>query len=98
MHAVFLFGAIAYATLLAVVAFFVFFAAERAAGKLKTFGRALAVWICLLALIAALGAAVSPWLGVRAGSYGPGMMGGRYPGWMHQGPQLPPPASPSGAP
>ena len=43
------------ATFWAVIAFFVFLGASKAEGGLRTFGRVLGIWICVLALLIPLG-------------------------------------------
>jgi len=65
----FLMHALLSLTVAAVLAFFVLFAAEKAGGLLRTFGRVLGVWLLVLAVLGAAGAAMAP------------MMGGRYFGW-----------------
>lgn len=88
MHSFFIFGAVLHATALAVIAFFVFFAAARSEGRLATFGNLLGVWLAILALIALVFGAVMVANGGRMpGGYGYGyhMMGGSGWGWMHNG-------------
>lgn len=97
MHSFFIFGAVLHTTALAVIAFFVFFAAARSEGRLATFGNLLGVWLLILALIALVFGAVMLSNGGRMlGGYGygynmmgGGMMGGNGPGWgwMHNGQQ-----------
>jgi hypothetical protein len=52
-------------TIIAVLAFFVLFAAEKADGLIKIFGRVLGVWLLILAVLAAAGAAAAPMMGGR---------------------------------
>jgi len=87
MHSFFIFGAVLHATALAVIAFFVFFAAARSEGRLASFGNLLGVWLVILALIALIFGAVMVANGGRMGGYGYGMMGGNGSGWgwMHNG-------------
>ncbi|MGA2088750.1 MAG: hypothetical protein ABSG66_07515 [Stellaceae bacterium] len=79
-----------HATALLVVGFFVAFAAQRAEGCLKRFGRYLACWLYLLAAATiVLGAVLiyyhgaGGWMGYGGyghGGYGGGMMGGYHGG------------------
>jgi hypothetical protein len=80
MAAFLVFGAVLYATMLAVVAFFVLFAAARAEGRIRTFGNVLGVWVLVLAGLVLICAALAPFV---AGRYGPGMIGGAWYGRMH---------------
>lgn len=87
MHG-FLFG-LAHATLIAIVGFFVLFAASKASGLLKLVGNVLGLWLFALAVLAiAAGAIWGPSIG------GPGwrMMGYRH-GW-----EAPPGAAPAVTP
>jgi hypothetical protein len=52
-------------TVFAVLAFFVLFAAQKAEGLTRILGRALGVWLLILAFIAAIGAATAPMMGGR---------------------------------
>ena len=78
------------ATALAVVGYFILFAASRSQGLLKHLGNILGAWLMAIALIVLLASAFSPLLPGRVGGYG--MMGGR-PGWMH--PLVQPPTAPA---
>ena len=72
MHLIFFLGGLLHATLLAVVGFFVLFAASRATGIVKRIGDVLGWWLLLLALLAIVGGAflgpmvmhrMHPWMG-----------------------------------
>jgi hypothetical protein len=52
-------------TVFAVLAFFVLFAAQKAEGLTRILGRALGLWLLILALFAAIGAATAPMMGGR---------------------------------
>ena len=84
-----------HATLLLVAGFFVAFAAQRAEGCLKRFGRYLACWLYLLAAASiVLGAVFTYYHGTNWGYYGYGHgYGGGYGGMMgYHGGNYPAPA------
>ena len=81
MHMFPILGALLHGTALAVLSFFVLFAASKADGRIKSFGVILGTWLAILALIAVIGLSFMP----RTGPYGGmgyGMMQGSGPGWM----------------
>lgn len=88
-------GAVVHTTVLAVIAFFILFAAGKAEGFVAALGRILGYWVLLLAVLHLA-------VGVYGGMTGkppfpPGMHGG--PGWMHRfgppgGPMMQPPPPP----
>jgi hypothetical protein len=94
-----------HATALVVVGFFVAFAAQRAEGCLKRFGRYLACWLYLLAAATiVLGAVLTyyhgsaGWMGYGGyGGYGHGGYGGGMMGGYHGG-NYPAPAPDAGTP
>jgi hypothetical protein len=86
MHPFMLVGALLHATALAVLAFFIWFAAAHSAGRLKMFGVILGAWIALLAVAGIVMAVVWPGHG----------MGGHMHGWMSR--EGPPPAAASNTP
>ena len=90
MHGFFLIGlagGLLHATALAVIGFFVLFAASRATGALARLGQALGIWLFILAVLAIIGGAL---IGPRIGHFHHGMMG--HGGWG------PPPAAAPAAP
>lgn len=91
MHMHFLAGAILHATALAVLGFFVLFAAGKAGGIVKLVGTVLGWWLWILAVLAIVCALVCPGMGDKSGW----MKGGE--GWMH-GPDAAAPAKPEAAP
>jgi hypothetical protein len=77
---------VAHATLLAIIAFFVLFAASRATGWLKALGSALGIWVLILAVIALICAVAAPFIHVAPGrGFGPGMMPGMMNGQVMMG-------------
>jgi hypothetical protein len=86
MHAFFILLALLHATALAVIGFFVLFAASRSTGLLKTIGNMLGAWLFILALLAIVGAAFAPMMVHEP--WGGGMMGPYGHAWMHQGPPI----------
>ena len=75
MHSLFIFGVLLHATALAVIGFFVLFAAQRATGRVSSIGKLLGGWLFLLAALALL-------VGIYA------VAAGRIPGrgmWAHHG-------------
>ena len=84
MHSFFWVGAILHATAMAVVGFFVLFAAGKSGGLLRTIGNVLGIWLFILAVLALVGGAAAPMFG--GGSYGFPMMDRNHYGWMHQWP------------
>ena len=65
MHPMFIFGVLLHVTLLAVVAFFVLFAAQKAEGLVKLLGNVVGVWLLVLAALAILAGATAPMFGGR---------------------------------
>jgi hypothetical protein len=90
MHSLLIFGALLHATALAVIGFFVLFAADRSAGRVQTIGKLLGAWLFILAALVIIGAALALAFGCVPGS---GWMGrhhraimGSYPqGWTPPG-------------
>jgi hypothetical protein len=54
MHLLFIFGVLLHATALAVIGFFVLFAAERATGRVNSIGKLLGGWLFVLAALVLL--------------------------------------------
>ena len=84
MHIHFLAGAILHATAVAVIGFFVLFAAGKADGIVKLVGTLLGWWIWILAVLLVVCAVVCPTMGDHMGDHM-----GMHTGWMH--PMAPPP-------
>jgi ABC-type multidrug transport system permease subunit len=80
MHIHFLAGAILHATAVAVIGFFVLFAAGKADGIVKLVGTLLGWWIWILAVLLVVCAVFCPTMGDHMGM---------HTGWMH--PMAPPP-------
>ena len=80
MHPFFLVGAVLHATLVAVIAFFILFAAGKSGGLVKTLGNLLGVWVLIIAAIILVCGAVAQMSGKPA--FGMPMMGGHH-GCMH---------------
>jgi len=76
MHSFFLIGAIVHATFVAVIAFFILFAAGKSAGLVKTLGNLLGVWVLVIAVIMLV-------CGVMAQMSGKGMEMMGHHGWRH---------------
>lgn len=72
MHPFFIAGALLHATALAVASFFVFFAASKSSGWLKTFGNVLGGWLLIVAVAGIGFAAIAP----------TSMRSGYHHGWM----------------
>lgn len=94
-------GAVLHATVIAIFAFFILFAASKAEGFTALLGRLLGYWVLLIAILALAGGI---YFGVT-GKGPPDMWHGHPgPGWMHHwgppgGPMMqPPPPPPPGAP
>lgn len=98
MYPLLILGSLFPATALAVVGFFTLFAADRAAGRIRTIGKVLGVWLFILAGVAfvfgivASVAGPARW-GGGMGYYHERMMQRYHPGWM----QPPPPESAPGS-
>ena len=93
MHHFFILAGLLHATLLAVIGFFVLFAASRSEGLLKLVGNVLGIWLFVIAVLAIVG-------GVMGGPMhgGPmGWRGGHHAPWM-QSDQLAASAAPAVAP
>ena len=82
MHLFFVGAGLLHATALAVLGFFVLFAASRSAGLLKRFGYVLGWWLFILAVLALVA-------GVLLGP----MMAAHHHGWMAHGGWEPPSAA-----
>ena len=76
MHPLFLFGMIWHVTALAVLSFFVLFAASKAEGFVKLLGNVVGGWLLVLAALGIIGAATAPFVGGRP-------FGLPMGGWMH---------------
>ena len=89
--------AVLHATVIAVIAFFILFAASKAEGFVALLGRLLGYWVLVIAVVG-LGCGI--YFGMSGKPpFPPGMMGG-HSGWMHHwgpgGPMMqPPPAAPT---
>ena len=85
MHPFFLIGAVLHATAIAVIAFFILFAASRTEGMVRTLGNVLGAWVLILAVLAIAAAVAGPMLGLH-------MMDRMHPGcmqpWQHSGPPV----------
>ncbi len=77
MHVFFIVAGLLHATILAVVGFFVLFAASRAEGLVKRIGNILGAWLYILAALALIG-----WIVVAA--MGGAMLGHHMMGFHHQ--------------
>ena len=85
MHQMFILGGLLHATALAVVGFFVLFAASRSQGLLRTVGNVLGVWLFVLAVLAiVLGLVIGPRFGGGPMGFRM-MMGGHRSPWMQPG-------------
>jgi len=85
-------GAVLHATVIAIIAFFVLYAAGRSEGFTALLGRLLGYWVLLIAILALVG-------GIYCGMSGKGpadMMRG-HPAWMHHWGPPPPEAAPPAA-
>jgi hypothetical protein len=82
MHSLFIFGVLLHATALAVIGFFVLFAAERATGRVNSIGKLLGLWLFVLAALALIGGIAAIATGRLPGhgmwAHNAGTMGG-YP-------------------
>jgi hypothetical protein len=96
MHSMFIFGALLHATALAVIGFFVLFAADRAAGRVQTIGKLLGLWLFILAALALVGAVLALGTG-RVPGGGSGWMGDHHRGMMGSYPQGWTPPGPAAA-
>ena len=65
MHPMLIMGVLLHATLFAVLAFFVLFAAQKAEGLVKLLGNVVGVWLLVLAIVAVLACATAPMFGGR---------------------------------
>lgn len=65
MHPMIVMGALLHVTLLAVVAFFVLFAAQKAQSLVKLLGNVVGVWLLALAALAIVATATAPMFGGR---------------------------------
>jgi hypothetical protein len=81
MHPFFPIGAIIHATLIAVIAFFILFAAGKASGFTKTLGMLLGYWVLIIAILALVGGVMMHMNGDKP-PFGMGMMGD-HRGCMH---------------
>lgn len=89
----FLAGAILHATALAVLGFFVLFAAGKAEGIVRLVGMLLGWWLWILAVLAIVCAVACPMMGDKGNAM---MDHWGHGGWMH--PMGPPPAATPPAP
>ena len=91
-------------TLLVVLGYFVLFAANKAEGSARAFGKYLSIWVFVLAGLLLLAVAFAPRFGFRGPGFGHGIFMGRLgPGaherWRNRDVQVPPPPpSPPAAP
>ena len=96
MHGFFILGGLMHATVLAVIAFFVLFAASRSTGLLKTIGNVLGAWLFIAAAGGLVCAVVFGFSGASHPGYG--MMGYNMMGYRNapsaQLNQPAPPAAP----
>ena len=96
MHSLLIFGALLHATALAVIGFFVLFAAERSTGRVQTIGKLLGAWLFILAALALIGSAFAIGSGRFPGGGWMGhhreMMGGYPRGWTPPGAPVTAPA------
>jgi len=90
MHPFFFLHALMFATVIAVIGFFVLFAAAQAAGVVRTIGSVLGWWLLVLAALGLIG-------GVVAAVTGHGGMGWRRHDWGAQAPMAAPPSTPAPA-
>ena len=65
MHPMMIAGVVLHVTLLAVVAFFVLYAAQKAQGLVKLLGNVVGAWLLLLVVLAVAGAVTAPMFGGR---------------------------------
>ncbi len=79
----FLIHALAFATVIATIGFFVLFAASKAEGLLKAFGTVLGLWVLLLTGIIVVGGITASMFGGRP--FGMQMMDDQKGPWMHRG-------------
>lgn len=92
---------ILYAVLVAVIAFFVLFAAQKAEGFVALLGRILGIVLLVLALLILTASITAPMFGGRPfGMHAEQSMHGRYmrDGYMHDGYMHGPSAAPAAAP
>ncbi|MGA7675441.1 MAG: hypothetical protein WCA78_10415 [Rhizomicrobium sp.] len=100
MHPFFFIGAVHHVIVVAVIAFFVLFAASKANGFVKILGNVLGYLLLIAAVLCFLAAATAPFFGGRP--FGMNAMGYMHPGmeqgWDHhmQGPPPAQPAPPAG--
>lgn len=92
MHMHFLFGAVLHATAIAVIGFFVLFAASKASGIVRAVGTVLGWWLWILAVLSVVCAVACPAMGDKGGPWAD-----RMHGWMH-GSDKPEAAPPAPAP
>src|SRR5450631_4329938 len=102
MHFLLIFGALLHATALAVIGFFVLFAADRSIGRVQRIGKLLGAWLFILAVLVIIGTALAiasgrvPHAGWMGGHHR-AMMGSYPQGWTLPGPTVATPA-PDGVP
>lgn len=77
-------GGLVHATVLAIIGFFILFAATKAQGLVAAFGKILAAWILILAVLAVAGGATAPMFGGRP--FGMPMMNQQAGEWMRNCP------------
>jgi len=89
MHIHFVLHAIGIATVLLIVAYFIFFAAQRSMGLVSAFGTLLGIWLIIIAGVIVAGAVTMPMFGGKPFGLDFPDHHGR---WMHpDGPEAPPP-------
>jgi hypothetical protein len=104
MHPFVIVGSLFPATAFAVVGFFTLFAAERAAGRIRTIGKVLGIWLFVLAGVVILAGVVASVAGPARwgggmGSYHERMMQRYHSGWMQPpAPEQAPAPAPTTAP
>lgn len=77
MHPHFIIGGLLHGTAIAVLAFFVLFAASKAEGLIKLLGMVLGIWVLVLALLAVAVSFTGPLFGFPP-------VDRMHPGWMHE--------------
>jgi hypothetical protein len=94
MHLHMIAGVVLHATAMAVIGFFVLFAASKASGIVRAVGTALGWWLWLLAALFIVCALARPWMGDKDH----GWMNDRWKmgGWMHD--EAPSSTAPPAAP
>lgn len=95
MHLHMIAGVVLHATAMAVIGFFVLFAASKASGLVRAVGTALGWWLWLLAALFVVCALARPWMGDKDQGWADHWKMG---GWMHdQAPSSQGPAPATGS-